>query len=97
VAYHVEVHRLVEEYLFRPEVISAQTALRLAKSLVENLASDGERYRKENPRVYRTDSLCFWYDYVIIDNGRLKHFWFAVSDARAVVGVLTVGYVELRQ
>jgi hypothetical protein len=98
VAYHVFVHPLVVEYLFRPEVIGNQARERLSTSLIDNLSKFGELYRRTNLRVGPAGSPCFWYDYILRDvDGQWKHFWFAVSEARAAVGVLIVGYVECRQ
>jgi hypothetical protein len=95
VGYHVFLHPLVEEYLSRPEVISDQARERLADALIHNLTYHGDQFRTHNLRV-RPGSPCFWYDYIISDNGQWRHFWFAASDARAVVGVFIVGYVERR-
>jgi hypothetical protein len=68
---------------------------RLVESLVKNLTDYGDYFRTNNTRV-RPGSPCFWYDYVLKDGDHLKHLWFAVSDKRAVVGVLIVGSVERR-
>jgi hypothetical protein len=95
VEYHVWIHPLVEEYLSRSDVIGDQARERLADALIYNLTHHGEQFRTQNVRV-RPGSPCFWYDHVLSDNGQWRHFWFAVSDARHVVGVLIVGYVERR-
>lgn len=92
-AYFVSVHPLVEEYLSRPDVISEPARERLAEALIYNLSNFGDKFRQENYRV-RPGSNCFWFNYILSDNGQWRNFWFAVSDARAVVGVLIVGYVE---
>ena len=94
-AYDIYVHPLVTEYLSRPEVISDDARQRLTRALVENLAEHGDEIRRRNGPI-RPGSPLFWYDHILNDNGRWRHFWFAVSDARAVVGVLLVGYVERR-
>jgi hypothetical protein len=92
---HVHVHPLVEEFLSRPDVIGDQARERLADDLIHDLSHHGERMRQQSPRV-RAGSPCFWYDYILSDNGQWRHFWFAISDARAAVGVLIVGFVERR-
>jgi hypothetical protein len=74
-------------------VIGDEARERLSNAVIQDLSSHGEQFRTQNPRV-RPSSPCFWFDYLVSDNGRWLHFWFAVSDARAVVGVLIVGYVE---
>jgi hypothetical protein len=98
VAYHVLVHPLVAEYLLRPGVIGNQARECLSDSLIDNLSKFGDLYRATNARIGPAGSHCFWYDYILRDDdGQWEHFWFAVSDARAAVGVLTVGYVERRE
>jgi hypothetical protein len=96
VEYHVAILPLLEEYISRPEVLSGPARERLSDALIDNLSHRGEYYRTQNTRV-RPGSPCFWYDYVLSDENQWKHFWFAVSDAKASLGVLIVGYVEHRQ
>ena len=95
VRYRVLVHPLVEEYLSRGDLLSEEAREKLAEALVSDLETAGDRYRTHNPRI-RPGSSCFWYDRVFRDRGQWQNFWFAVSDASAVAGVLIVGFVERR-
>jgi hypothetical protein len=95
VGFHVFVHPLVEEYLARADLLSDDARERLAEALVSDRETAGDYFRTHNTRG-RPGSPCFWYDRLFRDRGELQHFWFAVSDARAVAGVLIVGYVERR-
>ncbi len=93
--YDIWVHPLVEEYISRADLLGEEAREKLAEDLISDLATAGDSFRAQNFRV-RPGSPCFWYDRVFRDRGRFQHFWFAVSDARAAIGVLIVGFVESR-
>jgi hypothetical protein len=94
VSYHVHFHPRVLEYFLRPEVVSADRREALAEACIADLTHGGESFRLDPSRRVRPGSACFWYDRIFFDRGAWQYFLFAVSDARAAMGVLIVGYVE---
>lgn len=87
----------VKAYFRAHSGLSRTDRIKLFTALHADLASNADSYRANPERRLTPTSDYFYYDFVFRDSaGRIRHFWFAVSDRAAAYGVLLIDYVEER-
>ena len=95
-AYHIELHAVnVEPYLAESGPFSPAVRALLHRHIDTDLAEHGDFYRHEaHYRIAETPF--FKYDLILRDpdTGKLRGFYFVVSDEAAAVGVLRVIYLD---
>ena len=93
--YSLQFHEdRVVPYLFHHAGLSREDRVKVFTAL--NYLRDGaDPLRASSERRLAPNSPYFWYDLVLrCSDGRIRRFWFVISDAAAMYGILRVEYVE---